>query len=70
MRPPKVKATATHHGMMVEVETAGVDTMTTIHAMAGKAKAGTTGHARQGRRAARARLGTSLLIASCGKTVR
>ena len=36
MRPPKAqKATAIHHGIMVE---AGVDTMTTIHTMVGNAK--------------------------------
>ena len=45
---------------MVEAGTAGVDTMTTIHTTAAKAKDGTTaGHARHGRRAEKARPGTS-----------
>ena len=39
-------------------------------ATAAKTKDGTAGHAQHDRKAARARLGTNLLIVSCGKTAR
>ena len=67
---PRAKATATHHGTMVQAGTAEVDTTTTIHTMAGKAKDGTAGHAQHGRKAAKAVLGTTLLIATRGRTAR